>query len=126
MQTKHLLPITALLLALSLPTAAMAHAEHGQPQFGGVVAEAGEAQFEVVGKDGRLVVHVTNHGSPLDTSGASGKLTVLAGSAKQEYALKPAGGNRLEGSGSYGAGAKLLLQVQLPGKKLLQARVLAR
>lgn len=126
MQTKHLLPITALLLALSLPTAAMAHAEHGQPQFGGVVAEAGEAQFEVVGKDGRLVVHVTNHGSPLDTTGASGKLTVLAGSAKQEYALKPAGGNRLEGSGSYGAGAKLLLQVQLPGKKLLQARALAR
>ena len=125
MQTKHLLPITALLLALSLPTAAMAHAEHGQPQFGGVVAEAGEAQFEVVGKDGRLVVHVTNHGSPLDTTGASGKLTVLAGSAKQEYALKPAGGNRLEGSGSYAAGAKLLLQVQLPGKKPLQARAVA-
>jgi hypothetical protein len=126
MQTKHLLPITALLLALSLPTAAMAHAEHGQPQFGGVVAEAGEAQFEVVGKDGRLVVHVTNHGSPLDTTGASGKLTVLAGSAKQEYALKPAGGNRLEGSGSYAAGAKLLLQVQLPGKKPLQARAVAQ
>ena len=60
---------------------AWAHAEHGQPQFGGVVAEAGEAQFEVVGKDGRLVVHVTNHGSPLDTTGASGKLTVLAGSS---------------------------------------------
>lgn len=126
MQTKHLLPITALLLALSLPTAAMAHAEHGQPQFGGVVAEAGEAQFEVVGKDGRLVVHVTNHGSPLDTTGASGKLTVLAGSAKQEYALKPAGGNRQEGSGSYAAGAKLLLQVQLPGKKPLQARAVAQ
>ena len=126
MQTKHLLPITALLLALSLPTAAMAHAEHGQPQFGGVVAEAGEAQFEVVGKDRRLVVHVTNHGSPLDTTGASGKLTVLAGSAKQEYALKPAGGNRLEGSGSYAAGAKLLLQVQLPGKKPLQARAVAQ
>lgn len=126
MRTHHVLPITALLLALSLPTAALAHAEHGQPQFGGVVAEAGEAQFEVVGKDGKLVVHVTNHGSPLDTTGASGKLTVLAGSAKQEYALKPAGGNRLESSGSYGAGAKLLLQVQLPGKKLLQARALAR
>ena len=125
MRTHRVLPITALLVALGLPTAALAHAEHGQPQFGGVVAEAGEAQFEVVGKDGRLVVHVTNHGSPLDTTGASGKLTVLAGSAKQEYALKPAGGNRLEGSGSYAAGAKLLLQVQLPGKKPLQARAVA-
>ena len=126
MRTHHVLPITALLVALGLPTAALAHAEHGQPQFGGVVAEAGEAQFEVVGKDGRLVVHVTNHGSPLDTTGASGKLTVLAGSAKQEYALKPAGGNRLEGSGSYAAGAKLLLQVQLLGKKPLQARAVAQ
>ena len=126
MQTKHLLPITALLLALSLPTAAMAHAEHGQPQFGGVVAEAGEAQFEVVGKDGRLVVHVTNHGAPLDTVGATGKLTVLSGANNQDFQLKPAGGNRLEGAGSYAAGAKLLLQVQLPGKKPLQARAVAQ
>ena len=38
MQTRNLLSITALLCALSLPTAALAHAEHGQPQFGGVVA----------------------------------------------------------------------------------------
>ena len=104
----------------------LAHAEHGQPQFGGVVAEAGEAQFEVVGRDGKLVVHVTNHGAPLDTVGATGKLTVLSGTNKQDIQLKPAGGNRLEGAGSYAAGAKLLLQVQLPGKKPLQARAVAQ
>jgi len=125
MQTRNLLSITALLCALNLPSAAMAHAEHGKPQFGGIVAEGGEAQFEVVGKDGKFVVHVTNHGAPVETTGASGKLTVLAGTAKQEYPLQPAGGNRLEGSGSYGSGAKLLLQVQLPGKKPLQARAVA-
>lgn len=126
MQSRNLLSITALLFALSLPSAAMAHAEHGQPQFGGVVAEAGEAQFEIVGKDGKLVVHVTNHGAPLETAGASGKLSVLAGTSKQDIELKPAGGNRLEAVGSFAAGAKLLLQVQLPGKKLLQARAVAR
>ncbi len=126
MQTRNLLSITALLCALSLPTAALAHAEHGQPQFGGVVAEAGEAQFEIVGKDGKLVVHVTNHGAPLDTVGATGKLTVLSGANKQDIQLKPAGGNRLEGAGSYAAGAKLLLQVQLLGKKPLQARAVAQ
>jgi len=125
MQTRNLLSITALLCALSLPTAALAHAEHGQPQFGGVVAEAGEAQFEIVGKDGKLVVHVTNHGAPLDTVGATGKLTVLSGTNKQDIQLKSAGGNRLEGAGSYAAGAKLLLQVQLLGKKPLQARAVA-
>lgn len=126
MQTRNLLSITALLCALSLPTAALAHAEHGQPQFGGVVAEAGEAQFEIVGKDGKLVVHVTNHGAPLETVGATGKLTVLSGANKQDIQLKPAGGNRLEGAGSYAAGAKLLLQVQLLGKKPLQARSVAQ
>ena len=123
MQTKHLLPITALLLALSLPTAAMAHAEHGQPQFGGVVAEAGEAQFEVVGKDGRLVVHVTNHGSPLDTTGASGKLTVLNGADKSEADLKPAGGNKLGAKGvKLGSGAKVVAALQTAGKKTVTVR----
>lgn len=126
MQTRNLLSITALLCALSLPAAALAHAEHGQPQFGGVVAEAGEAQFEIVGKEGKLVVHVTNHGAPLDTVGATGKLTVLSGTNKQDIQLKPAGGNRLEGAGSYATGAKLLLQVQLLGKKPLQARAVAQ
>ena len=126
MRTHRVLPITALLVALGLPTAALAHAEHGQPQFGGVVAEAGEVQFEVVGRDGKLVVHVTNHGEPLDTVGATGKLTVLSGTNKQDIQLKSAGGNRLEGAGSYAAGAKLLLQVQLLGKKPLQARAVAQ
>jgi hypothetical protein len=47
--------LKTLLLALALSAygnVALAHAEHGQPQHGGVVAEAGEMQFEVVGKDG--------------------------------------------------------------------------
>ncbi|MBL8426109.1 MAG: hypothetical protein JNM16_01445 [Dechloromonas sp.] len=57
--------------------------------------------------------------------GATGKLTVLSGTNKQDIQLKPAGGNRLEGAGSYAAGAKLLLQVQLLGKKPLQARAVA-
>ena len=126
MRTHRVLPITALLVALGLPTAALAHAEHGQPQFGGVVAEAGEAQFELVGKDGKITVHVTNHGQAIDTAGASGKLNILAGAEKREVELKPAGANRLEGQGTYVAGAKLLLQVQLPGKKPLQARTVAK
>ena len=121
--------LTAASLALTLSAAvnvpAYAHAEHGKPQFGGIVAEAGEAQFEVVGSAGKVRVHVTEHGAPLDTAGATGKLTVLAGTQKQEIALKPAGTNLLEGEGQIASGAKLLLQVQLAGKKPLQARAMA-
>lgn len=117
--------LTAAVLAVALASAssvALAHAEHGQAQYGGVVAEAGEAQFEIVGKDGRLTVYVTNHGAPVATAGASARLTALAGSARSEFDLKPAGDNRLQGQGSVEAGAKLLINVQWPGRKPLQAR----
>ena len=88
------------LFSLFTAGVATAHETHGQPQYGGVVAEAGMAQFEIVAKDGKLIVYVSNHGAPVDTTGASGKLTVLAGSAKSEIELKPAGDNRLQGTGS--------------------------
>ena len=114
------------LFALFTAGPAAAHETHGQPQYGGVVAEAGLAQFEIVAKDGKLTVYVTQHGAPVDTAGASGKLTVLAGSAKSEIDLKAAGDNRLQGAGSLASGAKLLVNAQWPGQKALQARAVAR
>jgi hypothetical protein len=116
--------VAATLLQLSAAPV-WAHAEHGKPQFGGVVAEAGEAQFEIVGKGSRIVVHATSHGAPVDTAGAKGKLTVLAGTAKSELSLAPAAPNRLEGEGSLPSGAKLLILVEWPGRKPLQARAVA-
>jgi hypothetical protein len=123
MSFKTLLTATSFFLALTTPvTNVLAHTEHGKPQKGGVHAEAGEAQFEIVAKDGKLTVSVSNHGAPVDTAGASGKLTVLVGSEKSEIDLKPAGKNLLQAAGNAPSGAKLLINVQLPGKKALQAR----
>ena len=127
MTPKNTLTVAFALLALNLPMAAAhAHAEHGKPQFGGVVAEAGEVQCEIVAKDGKITVHVSNHGNPVDVSGASAKLTVLSGASRSEVELKPAGGDRLEGQGSIASGAKLLINLQWPGKKPLQARAVMR
>ncbi len=123
MNLKSLLTAASIAFSLSFGAGqALAHAEHGQPQHGGVHAEAGEAQFEIVAKDGKLTVYVTSHGAPVDTAGASGKLTVLAGTAKSDFDLKPAGSNLLQGAGNAASGAKLLINVQLPGKKPWQAR----
>ncbi len=114
-------------LGLSMAgTPAFSHESHGKPQYGGVVAEAGEAQFEIVGKGGQVTVHASNHGVPVATAGASGKLTVLDGAQKREIVLKPAGDNRLSATGDLAAGAKLMLQVQWPDKKPLQARAVMR
>ena len=127
MRLKNTLTVALALCALNLPMApAHAHAEHGKPQFGGVVAEAGEVQFEIVGKDGRVTVHVSNHGNPVDVSGASAKLTVLSGADRSEVELKPVGGDRLEGQGRIASGAKLLVTLQWPGKKPLQGRAVMR
>ena len=127
MTLKNTLTVAFTLCALNLPMASVyAHAEHGQPQFGGVVAEAGMAQFEVVAQEGKGIVHVTNHGAAVDTAGAKGKLTVLSGTAKSEIVLAPAGANRLEGSGKLTSGDKLLVNIELAGQKPLQARAVAR
>lgn len=118
--------ILAALCLLQLSSApAWAHAEHGKPQHGGVVAEAGEAQFEIVGQGKTIVVYATNHGAPVDTAGAKGKLTLLDGTAKTEVPLLPAGANRLEGASSLPHAAKLLILVEWPGRKPVQGRAVA-
>ncbi len=122
---KKLIVIAASCLLQLSAAPAWAHAEHGKPQFGGVIAEAGAAQFEIVAQDGRIVVHASNHGKPVDTAGATGKLTLLDGAAKSEVSLAPAGPNRLEGAGSLPRGAKLLIHVEWPGRKPLQGRAVA-
>jgi hypothetical protein len=117
--------LTTLLLSLTLTvpaSLALAHGDHGKPMYGGVFVEAGEAQFEVVAKDGKVTVYATLHGTPLATTGATGKVTALAGTAKTEVALKATTENRLEGKGDLPAGAKLLVNVQWPGKSALQGR----
>lgn len=121
----HFFRLTVAMTALALGAAsplALAHSDHGKAQFGGVVAEAGLAQFEVVTAGDAVTVHVSNHGQALDTAGATGKLTVLAGTAKTDIELKPASGSRLLGKGKVPSGAKMLLNVQLSGGSPLQAR----
>lgn len=126
MSVKNLLTAASILLALSAPAAVLAHADHGKPQYGGVVVEAGEAQFEIVSRDGNVVVHASHHGTPLTMAGASGKLSVLDGARKTEIPLQAAGENRVTGAGVIPGGAKLLLNLQMPGGKTLQARGVAR
>ncbi len=121
---KILLSLSGVCLALGVHIgSAQAHADHGKPQYGGVVAEAGMAQFEVVSKDGKITVYASHHGSPLSTQGASGKLTVLSGGQKSEIPLQASSGNQLTGTGSLSSGAKLLVLIQLPGQSPLQARL---
>jgi hypothetical protein len=115
--------LIAAMLALAAP-AVYAHAEHGQPQHGGIYGEAGTFQAELLIKDREAVLYLSNHGEPLSSQGASGKLTILSSSGKVEIELKPSGDNRLRGQlpARPAAGSKMIATLTLAGMKPAHVR----
>ncbi|QEL65206.1 hypothetical protein OTERR_17300 [Oryzomicrobium terrae] len=105
-----------LALGAGLATPALAHEAHGQPQYGGVFAEAGIFQAELTVAEGGVTVYLTQHGQPIAAQGATGKLTWLAGGKKSEALLAPAGDNKLAAKGDFKAPATAVAVVTLPGQ----------
>lgn len=123
MKLKALLAVAALAWA-PIALASGDHDHGAKPQHGGVLAVAGDIEFELVAKADALTVYVRDHGKALSTQGASGKITVLAGAEKTEAALDPAGDNRMQAKGSFtvAPGTKFVATVTLAGKKPLSTR----
>ena len=115
--------IVALLFAVSGATFAAGKHEH-KPVHGGVVVEANNMDFELVTKAELITVYVRDHGKAANVKGATGKLTLLSGSAKSEATLVPAGDDRLEARGSFqvAAGTKIVASINLIGKKPINVR----
>ena len=115
--------IAAAAIAVASP-AVLAHAEHGQPEYGGIYGEAGAFQAELVITDSQAKIYVTNHGEPLSTKGATGKLIVLAADGKSEVELKPAADNQLVAAlkAKPAKGAKIVATITLAGKKPANVR----
>jgi len=125
-EMKNFLFVCFLMLAGSLCVDALAHGGT-KAKSGGVVASAGDLDFELVSKPDGALIYVEDHGKALSTTGASGKLTVLAGGAKTDGELKSGGENRLVASGvKLGAGAKVVAVVTLEGKKPLTVRFVVK
>ena len=107
-------------LVLAATGTAFAAEDHGhetKPLHGGVVVVVKDVEFELVAKPDSLQLHLRDHGKPVDVSKASAKLTLLAGTEKQEVELKPAG-EKLEAKGSFKVAAKtkVVAIVSLAGK----------
>jgi hypothetical protein len=94
---------------------ARAHTDHGKPMYGGVVAEAGAFQGELVAGPKGTTLYITDHGTPVPTAGATAKLVVLSGAQKSERELVPAGDNRFSVSGGepLAKGSKAVATVKL-------------
>lgn len=103
--------------------AALAGGDHHKPMKGGIVAPGKAADYELVARPALLQLYVQDHGKLRDVSKASAKLTLLAGTEKQEVELKPAG-DRLEASGTFNVapGTQVVAVVTDGGKALGTAR----
>lgn len=117
-----------LILAATLVTAApwthgpaRAHGPH-QARYGGVVQTASDLSFELVAGRDETSVHLIDHDEPMDASGITGRLTILAGKERTEVELKPAGGNRMVAATVLPADARVVATLVLPGGKPVTVR----
>lgn len=106
----------------SVGTAALAHGG-GKAKHGGVVQVASDVAFELAQTPEGAALFLEDHGQPMPTQGATGKLTVLKGSEKSEAELVAAGDNKLVAKGmKLDSGAKAVAAVTLPSKKVVTVR----
>ncbi len=124
-------------LALTVTvTSAFAHGDENHDTLkaahGGLLGVAGSLSYELVvskdakeGQDVPVVVYVTDHaGKAVQTAGATGNATILAGKSKSTLALQPDGDNRMKGVGKYTAtpDMKVVVSITLAGKQPEQTR----
>ncbi len=120
---KKLLTLMAMAVTVAASGNVFAHGE--KAKHGGIVQESNNGvSLELVNKDGKATIYVEDHGKPVATTGATGKLTVLNGAEKSEVALEPAGDNTLvsKGDAKLGSGAKAIAAITLADKKAVNVR----
>ena len=100
MKFSHLMTVLAV-TAAGAAFAADGHSHDAKPLHGGVVVEVRDIEYELVAKPDSLQLHLRDHGKPVDLSKANAKLTLLAGTDKQEVELKPGAADKLDAKGSF-------------------------
>lgn len=118
---KQLLSVAVLGLSVLSFNAAFAHGS-AKARHGGVVANASDLGFELVGTPAGAAIYIEDHGKPMTPAGMSGKLTVLNGTEKSEAELAVSG-DKLEAKGvKLAPGAKVVAALTTPAKKSITVR----
>ena len=118
--------LTTLLMAaglqLGVASAALAHGD-APARFGGIVKSSQEISFELVSATaGGAEVYMDDHGELMNTTGITGKLTVIAAGGKKEAAVT-ADGKKLVAPGiNPVSGDRVVLVVTLPSQKTVSVR----
>jgi hypothetical protein len=120
---KSVFTMLAASLALAASGSALAHGVQ-VPQYGGVVTKVNDVTYELVATPDSIAVFVDDHGQKVDVSAARAKVMLIVKGVKTSVTLLPAGGNKLEGKGSFklAPGAKAVSVVTFTGKPGATAR----
>ncbi|MES2206887.1 MAG: hypothetical protein V4525_08835 [Pseudomonadota bacterium] len=116
------LMIAAMLAAATITGQVFAHG--AEPKHGGIAKTANDLQFELVVETQSATLYIEDHGAPVATAGAKGKLSILNGTEKTEVALQHAGANTLEVKNvpQLKKGAKIIAHVTLADGKDVNVR----
>lgn len=114
--------LVPLVVVAALGASAAAHADAGHahgPKHGGVAREVGKLTYELVAKPDVLTLHVSDHGKPVSTRGATAEAVIYAGNDKTAVKLEPAGENTLVAKGGFktGVGVRVAVTVALEKRK---------
>ncbi len=112
-------PLAAALIAFGNPAyAADEHGHDHKPLHGGILAESGPTEYELVAKADAITLHAREKGKAVNVQGARAKLTILSGGEQSVVELKPAN-DRLQAAGSFKVtpGTKIVATVELQGRK---------
>ncbi|MEH6627859.1 MAG: hypothetical protein V7739_15545 [Motiliproteus sp.] len=118
------LAVTSLML---LTTAAFGHGNESKPANpnGGETVKAGAYNLELVVTDTAIDLYVSDdHNKALDTQEASVEAVILADKKKSKVVLSYKQTNQMTVEGSYTQAKKMkvILYLQMPGKKKISAR----
>jgi hypothetical protein len=109
--------------ALMLSAAALAAGPagaHGSPvaNHGGIVQAVGETWLELVVQGDQVALYLQDDGDDVPSAAITGKITLVTAAGKTDFALKPAGGNKLEAKAPGAAKAgKVLALLTMADKK---------
>lgn len=111
--------------AIAFVSLTYAHENAPAGPNGGEVRDAGKYHLELVAKDGKLALYVTDDkDKKVPTQGAAATATILSGKDKATVKLEPAGENALTGATKLqpASDMKVVVSLALPGQPSLQAR----
>jgi hypothetical protein len=100
-----------------------AHADDAKASHGGVATVIKDVNYELVARPDVITLYVTDHGKPVNLTGASAKLTLLSTSKQEEVMMTPTSDAlQIEGAFNVAAGTKVIAHVTLKGEPVRQVR----